>query len=243
MQKRLSLALLGAVTVLTLATSKANAIVLDDFTVALGPVNAQSTPAGPKSTTMGGAAPSANVLGGYQTLTVDRTSPAPNAGSVGADINLSDVNTFSFNSGPNTAGRATLLFDNNGAGLGGVDISAGATGLLGQYGSDLGASFILNITDTANVTSMATLAVPGTGSASNFFGFNIPFGALVGGANLTSVKSISLVLDGTLQPSTDVSLRLLQFSTPPPNVPEPGSIALLIGGAMSGAVVLRRRRK
>jgi len=235
------IALLGIAGLASFAPAANAVVILDDFTGVLGPVTAAGGPSGPKTTTLGGVANPLNVLGGYRTLTVDRTSN--NAGSVSADIGLSTAQTFSFASGPSTAGKATLLYDSNGAGLGGVDIQTGAVALVGQYGSDLGANFVFSVTDTANVTSMANLIVPGTGSSSTFVGFNIPFGSLMGGANLLSVKSISLILDGSGNPETDVSLRLLSFTNPPGDVPEPGAVALLIGGALSGAVVLRRRRK
>lgn len=240
MQKRASLALLGTVAALSLTSLKANAIVLDNFNGDLGFVSASGGPAGPKTATSGGAFPTSDVLGGYRILTVERTSS--NSGQVSGDVNLSALQTFSYASGPSTTGKATLLYDNNGAGLGGVDITqGGAIALVGQYGSDLGAVFTFSVTDTANMTSTANLNVPGTGSSSTFTNFNIPFSSL-SGVNLMSVKSISLLLDGSNTPDVDVSLRLLRFDIPT-NVPEPGSVALLIGGALSGAVVLRRRRK
>ena len=241
----------GAILALALGSQSAQAvIILDDFTVPTNTVIVSGQPTGSKSASGGNAAPAANVLGGFRGLSVTRNST--NAGLVSGDVGQARTNTFSYSSGPATTGLATLTYDNNGAGLAPTDITQGGTvnGLLGQYQSDLGATFVFTL-KSASGTSSSTLNVPASGGSGGFSNFFIPFSSLtpaVGaapGATLGSVTSVSLTLDGSNSPAADVAVRLLQFNVPPPsNVPEPGSVAMLAaGGLMGTGLVLRRRKK
>jgi hypothetical protein len=206
-------------------TPAANAItILDVFN---GPQSASITP-GPANTNF--ADSTANILGGNRNLTVGQTA---GIGNISSNIN---AGTLVFNSDFGTDGFLTLNYSTPA-----FDITPGANGLTGQLAGDLGgANFTLTLNSPGGSSSASQVIIP-SGAAGTFSGFSIPFSALTGTVDLTQVTGVTLRLDGTN--SFDGALRLLQFSTPPGNVPEPGTVALLVGGALSGAVVLRRRRK
>jgi hypothetical protein len=218
---------LGALLGIISLAPAANAVtILDVFN---GPQSASITP-GPSSTTFNDT--TANILGGARTLSVGRTA---GAGNISSNVNNGQL---VFSSDFATDGFLTLDYSTPA-----FDITPGANGLTGELAGDLGgATFTLTITSAGGGSSSSTptLIVP-TGSAGSFSPFSIPFSALSGTVDLTQVTGVQLRLNGAN--SFDGALRLLQFSTPPGNVPEPGTVALLIGGAVSGAVVLRRRRK
>jgi len=219
------IALLGIAGLASFAPA-ANAItILDVFN---GPQSASLAP-GPASTNF--ADSPLNILGGNRVLTVGQTA---GLGNISSNIN---AGTLNFNSDFATDGFLTLGYSTPS-----FDITPGANGLTGQLAGDLGgANFTLTINSTGGGTSSASQLIIPSGAAGTFSGFSIPFASLVGNVNLMQVTGVTLRLDGTN--SFDGALRLLQFSTPPGDVPEPGAVALLIGGALSGAVVLRRRRK
>ena len=218
------IALLGIAGLASFAPAANAVTILDVFN---GPQSASITP-GPSTTTFMDSV--LNILGGTRTLAVGQVA---GSGNISSSIN---AGTLVFNSDFGTDGFLTLNYSTPA-----FDITPGANGLTGQLAGDLGgANFTLTVNSAAGSSSASQLIIP-SGASGTFSGFSIPFSSLVGTVNLTAVTGVQLRLDGTN--SFDGALRLLQFSTPPSGVPEPGSIALLIGGALSGAVVLRRRRK
>lgn len=206
----------------------ANAItVLDTF---LGPQTSAFI-AGPATSTF--TATTADILGGTRTMTVGRVA---GVGEVTAKI-AATGNTLVYSSDFNTDGFLTLGYNTPA-----FDITPGANGLTGQLAGDLGgASFTLTIGSTGGNSSSATQVIIPSGTSGTFSNFSIPFASLVGNVNLMQVTSVTLRLDGAN--SFDGALRLLQFSTPPTGVPEPGSVALAFGMLGGAAFTLRRRAR
>ena len=217
---------LAVVAVIALAPAANAVTVLDNFT---GPQSVDFI-SGPNGTTF---TDNANILGGTRTLTVGRTA---GVGDVSTKVGVTPA-TLVYSSDFATDGFVTLGYSTPA-----FDITPGANGLTGLLAGDLGgANFTLTIGSMGGGMSSAAANIVPTGSAGSFTPFSIPFSSLVGNVDLTKVTSVTLRLDGPN--SFDGALQLLQFSTPPSGVPEPGNVAMVFGMLGGASFVLRRRRK
>lgn len=207
--------------------------------------NVNFAPSGYKSAFSFKAA--AEAVGGERDMLVERTGTS---GLVRFDVNNSYLGAASFASGPTVPGRGTLTWDGadglsttNVTGLGGVDLTqSGANDkFLLRLISDLGATLTIKAyTDAANF-SMASVAVPTnlsfilTHQGILFSSFTIGGGS---GANFANIGAISMEVDGTGNPGTDV---VFDYVITTALVPEPSSAALWLLGA-TGLACARRRR-
>jgi len=224
------IALLGIAGLASFASSAEAVVIFDDFSVS------QTTLTAAPASFSNAANLSAPLIfgsGGVRTVTVGGTGNGP----VSSVINTMP-NTLVFSSGFGVNGFVQL--DYALAAPPQFNLGAAAIALSADLAGDLsGAGFTLTLLSSAGASSNLPLLVIPSGSAGTFSSFTIPFASLTGNVDLTAITGVRLRLDGVN--SFDGALRLLRFEGS--QVPEPGSVALLIGGALSGAVVLRRRRK
>lgn len=187
----------------------------------------------------------AEALGGERDIFLERTN---GTGRVAVDVGLSVVGAFDFASNSGTEGRASLVWDGvdgiaatNYTGLASADLTGGGANNIFKVGtvSDLGASLTLRVyTDAANYSESTALipADPNFVFAYMWFPFT-NFTVLAGsGANFANVGAVSLLVDGTGFPATDVGLSIFIAQ----QVPEPASAVLWLLGA--GGLALGRRR-
>jgi hypothetical protein len=204
------------------------------------------TPSGYKSAFTFSNAVTTAVVGGQRDIFLERTT----VGSVDlltATVNSGILGALSFSTPPGVAGRATIVWDGidglvstNFTGLGSVDLTQGGFNNafeISRY-SDLGASLEFGVyTDESNF-SLFTTTVPS--GASVFVPALIPFSSFTigggSGASFANVGAISLRIDGTANPGTDVVLDYIVA------VPEPSSAVLGLLGACGLALSRRRRR-
>jgi len=225
-------------------TSTGHALVIDNFNSNSGAVTQSFGSPAPGSTFVSGLV--ADVLGGGRALLLDNIwSDNGTPGNTGDDflsndagassrINQTVVGALTHNLESGTA-RAdlTVTWDANGAGLGGLDLTAdGSDALqLDILAVDQGdVDLILEISTSTGIGSKALTNI-GVGQHSFFFT------DLVGTFDLASVNSISLKVEA--QNASDLTLDLLQ--TRQGLVPAPGVLSLL-GIGLIGLAGLRQRK-
>ena len=187
------------------------------------------------------------ILGGERDAFLERTST--NSGSISMDVNGSFTDAMAYASSPATSGRAIITYDGtdgssafNPTGLGGVDLTLGGQyhGLNIHTTSDIGASVTFTIYTDATRYSTYTLPVLADPTFTfvdyfvNWTSFTTGAGA-ASGADFTNVGAITLTMDGTTNPGTDIGIDYFAAS-----VPEPSG-AVLLGTV--GLLWLGRRRR
>jgi hypothetical protein len=218
-------------------------VLIDDFN-AYQFLSLSGGPSGYKSGF--GALSAGGILGGEREVHLERLSG--NSGSVSADVNGSFTDAVSFASSPATAGRSLFTYDGgdglfgvNPIGLGGIDLTEGGlnNGFMVNATSDLGATLRLSVFTDADHYSTRSFLISADPSFTftNYFNSWATFtaGGSLGGADFTNVGAITVELDGSMVPGTDVGIDFFASV-----VPEPSSmITLLTAGLVLGC---RRRR-
>ena len=132
----------------------------------------------------------------------------------------------------------------NPTGLGGADLTdSGALNSigLGVVFDDLPANIEMIVYTDAGNYSSAALPLPGGILGSTLF--NIPFASfipLVGSADFSNVGAVSMYIDATIAPGTDIQIHFVD--TEVPGVPEPTTM-ILMGLGLIGIYGASRKRK
>lgn len=187
-----------------------------------------------------------SILGTERDLFIERTSN--NGGSLSVDVNSSFGDAMAYASSPATFGRGIVTYDGidgsnalDYTGLGGVDLTDGGQyyGLTLHSTSDLGASIRFTIyTDETHYSTylLPVLADPTFTFARYFADFaDFTDGGVDGGADFSNVGAITMELDGTSHPGTDIGFDYFAATVPEPS----GALLLLCAGVV---LILRNRR-
>jgi len=215
-----------------LSTSGAYALIIDTFDDATDTVTADSNP-GPSTSS------SSEAIGGFRTLEITSSVPPGGEGTTLSANGIGTPGRLAHSQDAGFDGSSQVLWNANGAGLGGADLTDGGLSdalLLDVISIDQGSvDLTFTIVDTSS--NISTLSLSNLGVGTSTFSFN----DFVGTASLTSVNSISLdIVAGT---ASDLVLDLVETNefVPPPGVPTPGTLALL-GLGLLGFGFLRRRQ-
>jgi hypothetical protein len=181
--------------------------------------------------TVSGVAVNAAILGGERDVVVQVTA---GGGTLIGDSNVSFPSQYSYSSGSGVGGIITLTYDGqdgdpltlNPVGLGGVDIAQGGnnSALIFKVNSDdFQADLTVRVYSSATSCSTKTIQLPGGLSPSTSMpiavvfafaatGMNAPAGALgcTTAANYGSVGAIQILIDGRANPSTDITMDIIQ---------------------------------
>lgn len=207
------------------AATQANAVLIDTFNADPDSLTSGAGPAGPSTTA------TAEAIGGFRTIEI--------LTSAGAGLNTSAAvlapipGVYSHSEDALKSGSSKITWDANGAGLGGVDFTAG--------GDDRITMSILSI-DQGNVDLILTVMDTGAGVSTLLINnagvgaFDALYANFVGTADFTDVNSVMLEVQAGV--ASDLVLDLVE-TTNRGGVPEPATLSLL---GLAGLMGLRRRR-
>lgn len=173
----------------------------------------------------------ASALGGFRQLTA-----AGGTGTLGTIGKVED-GALAYANSPSSAGSLSVIYDANGAGLDGVDLTDGgtATGILFSIlYADLPTQYTITVTGSGvgPLTGTFPSGILEPADAQDVY---IDFAAF-GGGNFTNVSAIQFDFEPATTGIAGNDLILDSITT---GVPEPSSIALL---ALGGLAMMRRRR-
>jgi len=214
-----------------LGASSAHALLIDTFDDATDMVTSFSNP-GPSTSASGEA------IGGFRTLEITDSNPPGGEGTTLSANGIGTPGRLSHSQDAGFNGSSQVLWDGNGAGLGGADLTDGGDSdalLLDVLFIDQGmVDLTFTVTDTSGNTSMLMLSNLGAGTST--FSFN----AFTSNANFEQVDSITLdIIAGN---SSDLILDLVETNElEPMEMHLPGTAALL-GFGLMGIGFLRRRK-
>lgn len=170
------------------------------------------------------------ILGGYRTLIV-RNISGPNILSEAEAYVIGDE--LFVNNDTDVNGEVDVIWDANGSGLGGVDLTIEATGIAMEVISiDQNVTVEFIIEDQSNNVSNS--------GAKTFMGpglFFVEFLDFIGTADFTDVNKITMMLRGPL--AWDGRIDIVESTIP---VPEPGSFVIM-GLGLIGLGAARFKKK
>lgn len=214
--------------------SISSAIVIDDFDN--GAVSMTRSAVGTSTSHQTGSL--SHMLGGHRDIKLSVTSVLIPLTSSDIEVATS-FGLLSFSNDAKVKGKMEVLWDANGSGLGGLDLTDGGLDdkLKVEYlFSDLGSSLTFVVTDMLNNSSKMTLATLSGASVQQFpFIDFTPVAAT--SADFTNVKAVKLTLDAPT--SGDYIIDLIATASPNP---EPTTATLGLMGLLATALVGHRRR-
>ncbi len=176
-----------------------------------------------------------HVIGGSRDATVTWLS-----GTLSARMNINPPPAvLGMSSDTGVTANFELMYDNAGAGLGGIDMTQGGTSpgfAVFFVSADAGAATTVTLTDTGGDTLTHTLLTAGPGVL--FFQYNM----FAGAGDITDIDTIHFIIEG--QEDGDYQISLIQSRDVPGDddggneVPEPVTAVL----STLGLVALARRR-
>lgn len=221
--------------------TQAVSFVIDDFVVPPGgqSVNIVGTGVSAPNTATG----LAGVLGGSRTM---QNTVFTSTFGLSSQVIVSPLSpgTLSFSNDSGQDATATVLWDANGAGLGGVDLTSG--GLLSKFqtkvlASDLNVGLRIDITETAAAGGSNAFWSANLGPGVTFVSELLANFTGAASVDFTQVNRIMLTLNGPL--AQDSTIDLLEITSSSSQVPEPVTAGLgMMGLAALGLVAARRRR-
>lgn len=218
---------MGAVAIMFAAASTANAIVIDNFNSGGGDVQVDGGQTGLDSS----FTDPGDALANHRTIAVPGSTDVTGLG-LRIRANPANLGMLAFSLETASAGSGKLIWDNNGAGLGGIDLTDGGKSdqlTISVLEIDQGqVNLIFSITDTNGETSSLEISDAIVGQN------NIFLADILGLADLTAVDMVMLEIQGT--EASDLQIDQIATTS---SVPEPASAALL-GLATLGFI--RRRR-
>ena len=214
----------------------ASAIVVDTFSEGPQTVSVSAAPGTDTDTVTG--LTTTETIGGARMLTLELLES--DFGGTSSDVVNTAMGLMSYNNDSGNLSTLEVLWDADGAGLGGVDITDGGTDIglsLALLASDLGGVIEFTIMDTAaEGGDSASLALVAPDSASILF-FTYEDFVGVGDVNLEMIDSIKMVI--TPEKDGDYTIDLLESGNP---IPEPVTASLGALGIAALGTTLRRRQ-
>jgi hypothetical protein len=232
--------ILGAVLTVGLIGAEAQAVVVDNFDDPLGEQHLEVQSGVNTDQDAATGLNPANTIGGVRDIFLERQS-----GRTNVDVNDGlSTGAYEHSQGSSATGRSTVTWNAGGQGLGGVDFTEGGTHtqlLIDVLSADLSNGVVtFTVFDTGGGMSTATF---NPGVVNNPQRFQLAFGGagaldFIGNADFTSVANVTMVVDGFGQQNLDIALDNIETGG---QIPEPGSVALVVTGA--GALLLARFRR
>jgi len=235
---------------LGLAVLSHGAVMIDNFN---GPLNLNIPALGGNPSGVSGGNSHASILGGSRGISFSRTA---GNGAESLNVDLGGTGILEFASGSFDTVTAFMQWDGdtnpnslNASGLGGFDLSQGGANnrlVITQHAdrptnlTNFGAITITLYSGAGNASSL-TMQTINTAFLGPFIEIEFPFAAFVAtqgaGANLANIGAIELSINGNNAPGLDLAFDFLEARS----IPEPATL-LLVGAALVGAGLLRRRR-
>jgi len=183
-----------------------------------------------------GTPTNSSVVSGAGIVGGDRFLEAQYGSGPGAATVVVNDGRLAYGAAMGTAGGGRVVWDSDGAGLAGVDLTDGGVSkslFVDVFQADSGTTLTFTVEDTlSNVLTGALVLPPNITTPTTF---ELPFGELTGAGVLTSVVRVELAIDAPIA-ATDLILESVRTDVPGPGAPA----AVALAGVLCAA---RKRRR
>lgn len=227
---------------LVMMAPETNAVTIDDFTQTADQQVLISGIGGPTSITQA-LIPAVNTIGTSRELKLQVVGSS-SGGDSKLKANIA-FNVANYANDPGNSSIGKLIYDANGFGLGGVDVTDSGASQFFQaviLTSDVNAGFQVEITETAVAGGQTATFATSLGAGASFISQLLTSFTNGGIVDFTQVNKIVITLTGP--EAQDTTIQLLETTGTPGVVPEPSTYALGIIGlsGIAGFAMIRRRR-